>query len=398
MNINIDFSCTLLKLERLKQNKGQKEVCYGICVPSYLSKIEHNQVTPDTSIMKQLFQRLGIEFYCEESFVKKYQEAIELYFEQLAYSLEKTTYQKLLTVDQKLNYSPLTIDWMIIKGFEGDKDMTEQLKQCKSNLTEVQLAYYNMLIPLEKETVDEVIPFYLQAYYILNNSMSLLNLMGAYFIAGQYEKVHEHADKCISLALEEGNTCNLAGCYELIGTAYACINAEDLMLPFYKRAIHLLQNTNWKDKLNGIYYNIGATLISSKKYDQALHYLNMVQTDSDHKTQKKSFLLNHKKAITLVRSSRTIEAQEYINLMVQCLQTGNPEEITAQIQKAMYEEVIYECRDNYLEDPNYVYLLEGLIDLLKQHRHKGYAYFYHDVLKEAYCRQRKYKKALALYE
>ena len=38
---------TLLKLERTKQNKGQKEVCYGICVPSYLSKIEHGSVTPD---------------------------------------------------------------------------------------------------------------------------------------------------------------------------------------------------------------------------------------------------------------------------------------------------------------------------------------------------------------
>ena len=36
----------LLRIERLRQNKGQKEICFGICVPSYLSKIEHGTVCP----------------------------------------------------------------------------------------------------------------------------------------------------------------------------------------------------------------------------------------------------------------------------------------------------------------------------------------------------------------
>ena len=30
----------ILRAERIRQGKGQKEVCYGICVVSYLSKIE----------------------------------------------------------------------------------------------------------------------------------------------------------------------------------------------------------------------------------------------------------------------------------------------------------------------------------------------------------------------
>lgn len=60
----------LLKLERLKQGKGQKEICYGICVPSYLSKIEHNLVQPDESILQQLFERLGIQYQYDTEFVQ----------------------------------------------------------------------------------------------------------------------------------------------------------------------------------------------------------------------------------------------------------------------------------------------------------------------------------------
>ena len=57
----------LLRLERLRQNKGQKEVCYGICVPSYLSKIEHGTVNPDDTIVKQLFAKMNITYCCNES-------------------------------------------------------------------------------------------------------------------------------------------------------------------------------------------------------------------------------------------------------------------------------------------------------------------------------------------
>ena len=59
----------LLRIERLHQNKGQKEICFGICVPSYLSKIEHGTVTPDEEIIHKLFQKMNISFYTEEEII-----------------------------------------------------------------------------------------------------------------------------------------------------------------------------------------------------------------------------------------------------------------------------------------------------------------------------------------
>lgn len=52
MKLKDPYAGMLLKLERIKQNKGQKEICFGICVPSYLSKIERNLVQADENYLK----------------------------------------------------------------------------------------------------------------------------------------------------------------------------------------------------------------------------------------------------------------------------------------------------------------------------------------------------------
>lgn len=384
-----NFSCSLLKIERLRQNKGQKEVCYGICVPSYLSKIEHNQVVPDPVILKQLFHRLGIEYYCDEEFLRSNSRLIEQFYEQLFYCLKTSAYEELQKEDLRLSYSPLALDWLIIKYGLQDDEAGKILSECQDTMNDRQLACYHLAKPLSFGQTEQVIPYYQKAYFILNNSYSLLSLMEAYYLAGQYDKIHEHIDKCISLALEEGNTCNLAACNELMGSVYACLNADELMLPYYKRAIRLLQNTDWKDKLNVIYYNIGATYISCKKYDLALHYLNMVQEED-------TFLLNHKKALALIRSGRMEEAKAFLLSLEATIKEKEMSSVNAVIEKMMLEEARFECREKHLDDPEFILLLENLIDLLKKERHKGYVLFYNDVLKEAYCRQRKYKKALAL--
>jgi tetratricopeptide (TPR) repeat protein len=246
-------------------------------------------------------------------------------------------------------------------------------------------------VPLKKGEDDNTIQLYMRAFHILNNSFSLINLMQAYYLKGEYDKVHEYSDKCISLALEEGNTCNLAECYIIIGDVYACMNIIDLMMPFYNRAIHLLQNTGWKERLETVYYNIGATLIADKKYELAMQYLDKVNWKYD-------FLLSHKIALILIRSGKREEAERYISLMKQWVNDHDTVEKPAAVEKLMLEEALFECREDFLADPQYISLMEKLMDRLHNDRHKGYVNFYQDVFKKAYCRQRKYKKALNLYD
>ena len=50
----------LIRLERIRQNRDQREVSHGICVPSYLCKIEKGQLCPDEEIVEKLLKKLGI--------------------------------------------------------------------------------------------------------------------------------------------------------------------------------------------------------------------------------------------------------------------------------------------------------------------------------------------------
>ena len=52
----------ILKNERIQSGRSQKDICYGICVPSYLSKIENGIVKPDENILAKLYKRLDIEY------------------------------------------------------------------------------------------------------------------------------------------------------------------------------------------------------------------------------------------------------------------------------------------------------------------------------------------------
>ncbi|MFL0252091.1 hypothetical protein ACJDT4_16850 [Clostridium neuense] len=67
-----------------------------------------------------------------------------------------------------------------------------------------------------------------------------------------------------------------------------------------------------------------------------------------------------------------------------------------EVEKLMYEETLMEMNKNFLSNRHFISLLEKLMLSIKTDKHLGYYLFYRDLLKEAYCKQRKYKKALEL--
>ncbi|MET0959126.1 MAG: helix-turn-helix transcriptional regulator, partial [Psychrobacillus psychrotolerans] len=50
----------LIKLERQRQNIKQEALASGICVPSYLSRIENGLVIPSEDIKQHILMRLNI--------------------------------------------------------------------------------------------------------------------------------------------------------------------------------------------------------------------------------------------------------------------------------------------------------------------------------------------------
>lgn len=383
----------LLKMERLRQNKGQKEICYGICVPSYLSKIEHGTVEPATEILQQLYERLGIHIESDPLVLDRIKNKIERYYSDLQYYFENSIYEELCEEREFLDYSMYTIDWLIIQALEGE-DTLEQLKQCEDFMTKQQKGYFAMILASfwqtsigknkEKEKLkrEKMIEESRRGYELLGTAYAYNQVIYSYYLLGEYAKVHQMESTLVNLAVKEGNTCALADYYVLNGSAYACLNMDEMMMTCYTRAMNLLKNTRWEKLLQEIYYNIGATYISLKKYEDAMMYLNKIENPK--------FLTNHKKGIIMIRTGKIEEGKRFLK---------KAEEYTLEnSDRLRLREAYMECEKDYLSNPMYLQLLEELLKALEQERHFGHIYFYKDVLLAAYKSQRKYKKMVEIME
>lgn len=387
MDKNQSLIGAILKIERIKQNRSQKEVCYGICVPSYLSKMEGGSVKPDKEIVEKLYKRLGIEFVGEGEPYNNLHKMIKEYFYKLEYALDREElYSELYRYDKQLTFSKLAIEWLMIKGLH-DENIKESLLVLKSYMTPLQIAYFQICGMEYFEDIKEKVAVQERAANLINNSFALAMLCTTYLEAGDYVKIHQLENKIIALALNEGNTYQLADYYFINGTAYACVNMEEMMIVNYERTIRFLQNTKWANDLSHLYYNMGATYISLKKYDCALEYLYK----ADQEQGGRNFYTNQKIAIAYIRNGQIDTAKEFLDKLEKDILKEFEKD---SLEYLMYEEVLWECQKDFLNNPEYLILLEKLIKKIKKERHFGYLYFYHDVVTEAYINGRQYKKAL----
>lgn len=378
-----NFVGNLLRMERVRQGKGQKEICYGICVTSYLCKIEKGQVKADEAIIKKLFKQLGIDYCQDEQLLEEASTLIKQYYEQVHYNLPRTAFERLKQLEDRLKYSPLGLDYRLICGMQGEA-VYEIVKSCEGCMIDEQLGIFYLLTPTDR-TWEELLEAYEKAYKLLGTSASYYNIMIALLQLGRYAEIHRRAKICRELAIEEGNTYILAATFLMQGHAYAVLDLDEFMMEYYERGLRLLQNTNWiEDKeLESVYYNMGSVFVTTKDYQKALDYLDKVTVES--------FMLCQKKALVHIRTGNVEEAQIYLEKMKDYLNEGED----AKVYSVMYEEVVMEQKKDYLKDPAYLEILERLQKVIKEERHFGYLYFYREQIIEAYSAQKKYKKALA---
>lgn len=378
-----NFVGNLLRMERVRQGKGQKEICYGICVTSYLCKIEKGQVKADEAIIKKLFTQLGIDYCQDAQLLEEASTLIKQYYEQVHYNLARTAFERLKQLEDRLKYSPLGLDYRLICGMQGEA-VYEMVKSCEGCMTDEQLGIFYLLTPTDRSW-EELLEAYEKAYKLLGTSASYYNIMIALLQLGRYAEIHRRAKICRELAIEEGNTYILAATFLMQGHAYAVLDLDEFMMEYYERGLRLLQNTNWiEDKeLETVYYNMGSVFVTTKDYQKALEYLDKVTVET--------FMLCQKKALVHIRAGNVEEAQIYLGKMKDYMNEGED----AKVYAVMYEEAVMEQKKDYLKDPAYLEILERLQKVIKEERHFGYLYFYREQIIDAYSAQKKYKKALA---
>ena len=77
---------SIVRLNRIKKNMSQKALAKGICVPSYLSRIENGELLPSDDVISILFERLGLKFNDSPEFIEKGLKSFERFLNDLNFN------------------------------------------------------------------------------------------------------------------------------------------------------------------------------------------------------------------------------------------------------------------------------------------------------------------------
>ena len=390
----------MLRIERLRQGKELKEVAGRICSISTLSKIERGKQKVDPEMLVDLYSKLEIKYENNKEFIETMSHYINEYFYETIYQFEHESLKILEAENDRLNYSPLALEWMIIRAAEyEDKDVLNVLDQCVDFMNQEELGWYYLINRYEETDIS--LEKRIKGQRILQNSFSTISLMWIYWSRGEYTKVNKLSKMAINFALDEGNTWALSQVYLLLGGIYSCYNMEKSMIEEYQKSMNLLKNTNWTEELKAMYYNIGATYISLGDYEKARTYLE--------KSNKDNFSSYHKWAVLEIKVDNVGEASHWIQEMGKYIkeykQTNLESDTWAKFKIFYYDEMIeilevtkLQLTGNPEDSSNYIPLLESLMDRFLKDGRYGFMNFHKDSLKEAYIKKRRYKDALELEE
>ena len=131
----MQYSGFLIRKKRLEKSWSQEGLCKGICAVSYLSKIEQGKAEAFDDILFSLFERLGINWICDDETIRKGKSFIEEWYDS-AFSADFEKLEVLLNKYKNelsfLENSIFAIDIMLLKNFSEDTvlPVDEKLEVC----------------------------------------------------------------------------------------------------------------------------------------------------------------------------------------------------------------------------------------------------------------------------
>ena len=290
----------LIRAERVRQDMKQIVLAKGICTPSYLSKIERNQIEPSEDIMLLLMGRLSMD----PGKLQENDEKTELEFENLlikTYKLVITSRNLELTAE-KLNYleqnSPLfendslyntyllvTLRFRIILRFDTDQleSEIEVLNHSADNFD----AYQLYLFQINKALFYYSIGNRKKAIHYFETILSKLDKLPLnewekaefnYTIAVIYAADDhiftstEYIKNALVYFRENLMMNRVLDCYILIGITHKRSEQFQDSLDAYSKAMQICEEFNLHSEKGIINHNIGSLNSMMGNSEEAIHF------------------------------------------------------------------------------------------------------------------------------
>ncbi|MFC5604262.1 tetratricopeptide repeat protein [Sporosarcina koreensis] len=407
----------LIRAERVRQDMKQVVLAKGICTPSYLSKIERNQIEPSDDIAEMLMERLGmdpekLQETDEETEIEFEKMLMETYREvmterDLNFTKEKLEYLKqnvpLFENDSlHFTYSLITFRFNLILRFDSEKlkQEIELLEESSDNFDAYQLYlfqlnkglyYYNTGNRKMAIQYFELILDKLESLPIGEWEKAEFNyIISVFYMAdGHTFNSIDHARRALNFFRENLMMSRVSDCYILIGISYKRSDKFQDALEAYSKAMQISEDFNLPNEKGIIYHNLGTLNSSMGNSKQAIEYYNK---SIDHKTDPSEKLIT---ILSLIEEYSKTEKKELVNYW-------------AEKGIALYNQLADENQISYLhhfglykslhsKEGLSVEIAEAAIQHFKDIQNFRYIHKYCISLAEWYYNNRKYKLSSIFY-
>lgn len=253
---NVKILGSIIKMNRLHQNMSQKALSDGICVSSYLSRIENAEIIPSEQVISELFEALAIHYNDTDDFIEKGQLLLLHFLDELMFnefSNSKQIFEEIETQSEAFRHSPLIIDYYIVclafyctrkerHIFEATRSLLESVESLMS--PDQRFKYYlyygidHAKVFKDYKGSHEIL---LKAYQFDANGHLFYWLGYVQLEMGNYIKAYEMFTKALELYLSEANLLSMIGTYEMLGLTHFRANHYEDGIPYLEKGLKLSQ-------------------------------------------------------------------------------------------------------------------------------------------------------------
>lgn len=302
----------IIKLKRFKNKMTQEELSIGICTPSYLSRIENNQVIAAEEVYNLLFKKLGIDYGSKEKPAIEIDTEIENWYLNMLKRKRSTNNINELKQLAKVADHAASIKFDIVYCryliMNGDLDQAGETLHYISKIlrgkrsrsfflyTNIFMVYYYLKKEYTKALELGLDLIEIDSYRSLAKDNYEV-AMFYYNIALNYSRIRQYR-KCIhfsKMALHIFNNNydfdRALDCQLLLGIAHNNLNNWDQSINAYYLAKKILKRFEIESKGNyygKIYNNLGYCFERQNEYDKSIRYYEMsleYAQDTNHRLQ-----------------------------------------------------------------------------------------------------------------
>lgn len=234
---------SIIKMNRLHQNMSQKALSDGICVSSYLSRIENAEIIPSEQVISELFEALAIHYNDSSDFIEQGEILIAHFLEELMFnefSNSKQIFEEIEKQSEKFRHSPLIIDYYIVclafyctrkerNIFEATRTLLESVE---SLMTPDQRFKYYLYYGIDYAKVYRdykgAHALLIKAHQFDANGHLFYWLGYVQLEMSNFIKAYEMFTKALEIYVSEANLLSIIGTYEMLGlTHFRANNYED---------------------------------------------------------------------------------------------------------------------------------------------------------------------------